>query len=480
MKQFLSRMSVAVVAFLLMLLPLSAGAVAQESSVATDPLLLVMDASGSMNADAGNGQTRIDAAKEALRRVVAELPDGHPVGLRVYGHRVSSNAPAAEGCVDTELIQPVGPLDRASMTAAIDGFNASGYTPIGLSLQQAAQDLPVEAGSRTVVLVSDGIDTCAPPDPCQVARDLAAEGIALTVQTVGFQVDADARAQLQCIADATGGSYLDVDDAGSLADQLAAITSRAVRDFASDGQQVTGGAGISDAPLLEAGTYADTILTSEQLFYAVDVEEGQQLGVTASIAIGDSDWGGPFSFAEVQVLGPRGNEFFIGGQPHRGHDVNVPQSTRTITLGATSQVVGETSNTTATRETGTYYIRVTLDDGNAAVREFPMELIVTVDQIVEPAPTATPTPTPEPTSTPEPTPTPEQEPVPTGTPSAAPTPTGQAPINVAPVSDGSGGGWSLVAAAGVGVLFGFVLGAAAASAFRRTPPPHSGQSGHGA
>src|SRR5699024_4759075 len=53
-------------------------------------LLLVLDASGSMAEDAGGGQTRIEAAKDALRTVVDELPDDAEVGLRVYGSDVFS------------------------------------------------------------------------------------------------------------------------------------------------------------------------------------------------------------------------------------------------------------------------------------------------------------------------------------------------------------------------------------------------------
>src|SRR5699024_12797272 len=49
-----------------------------ESDTASDTdgagkLLLVLDASGSMAEDAGGGQTRIQAAKDALRTVVDEL-----------------------------------------------------------------------------------------------------------------------------------------------------------------------------------------------------------------------------------------------------------------------------------------------------------------------------------------------------------------------------------------------------------------------
>ena len=91
------------------------------------------------------------------------------------------------------------------MKSAIERVQARGWTPVGSSLRAAEQDLPA-SGERTVVLVSDGIDSCAPPDPCDVARELARRGTHLTVHTIGFQIDGQARAQLQCIAEATGGT----------------------------------------------------------------------------------------------------------------------------------------------------------------------------------------------------------------------------------------------------------------------------------
>jgi Ca-activated chloride channel family protein len=131
----------------------------------TGAMVLIMDASGSMNELDADGQPLIDGAKQALRGVVEALPDDTNVGLRIYGHRFP-NTDRANGCQDTELIHPVQPLDRAAMLTAIDGYQALGFTPIGLSLEEALTDLPLE-GPRSIVLVSDGEDTCAPPDPCR-------------------------------------------------------------------------------------------------------------------------------------------------------------------------------------------------------------------------------------------------------------------------------------------------------------------------
>lgn len=239
-------------------------------------LLLIMDASGSMNETDDNGVRLIDGAKQALNGVVDALPEGTPVGLRVYGHRVP-NTDRARGCEDTELIQPVEPLDPAAMKQTIASFEARGFTPIGYSLQQAANDLPPE-GPRTIVLVSDGEDTCAPPPPCEVARDLVAQGIDVKIETVGFfiQDNQQAQSELQCIAEETGGTYRRADDSAELVEELETISAREARAFVAQGQQATGAPTPMDAETIDPGTrYTDTVLGFETNYYRFKVQEGQ-------------------------------------------------------------------------------------------------------------------------------------------------------------------------------------------------------------
>ena len=65
---------------------------APSSDEKAPALLLILDASGSMKADDGSGRAKVAASKDALNQMVDALPDGAPVGLRVYGHRVSNAA----------------------------------------------------------------------------------------------------------------------------------------------------------------------------------------------------------------------------------------------------------------------------------------------------------------------------------------------------------------------------------------------------
>ena len=90
------------------------------------------------------------------------------------------------------------------------------------------------------MLVTDGGDNCAPPDPCKAAEEVAKRGVEMSISVVGFQVNDRVRRQLRCIAAAGGGSYVDVGDADQLGDELAALLSRAFRSYEPTGTQVEG------------------------------------------------------------------------------------------------------------------------------------------------------------------------------------------------------------------------------------------------
>ena len=277
-------------------------AAAQPSDPEDPPaLLLILDSSGSMQGAAGDGRTKLAAAKEALVTLVDDLPEEVNVGLRVYGHRVP-NTNKARGCKDTELVLPVGPLDRAGAKRQIRSFGATGFTPIGLSLREGAKDLPPE-GKRTIVLVSDGIDTCAPPDPCKVARRIVARGIDLRIDTVGFQVDPAARRQLRCIARAGKGTYVDVTSASELTGRLRQLSIRALRRYEAAGLEVEGGDGPGDAPALLPGQYVDGIPVEGEEWYAVYLDAGQVLKASATFVGQGSRPGGPINTMEATVFG---------------------------------------------------------------------------------------------------------------------------------------------------------------------------------
>jgi hypothetical protein len=141
--------------------------------------------------------------------------------LWVYGHQ----SPTSEhNCKDIEAMvgfDAVG-ANRGQVLNKAQSVNARGYTPLTDSIRLAAADVGKEPGARAVVLVSDGKETCA-GDPCAAAKALADADAKLVIHTIGFNVDAAARYQLQCIARVARGTYSDATGAGDLASKLGAV-----------------------------------------------------------------------------------------------------------------------------------------------------------------------------------------------------------------------------------------------------------------
>lgn len=255
---------VPVLAALLGLLLVMAGSVAPARAEGfntgrTAPSMLVFDASGSMRAEDVDGRSRMDVAKEAVSGLVPLLPEDASVGLMTYGNSDPQTAASQEaGCQDVKLLVEPDGLDSDRLLQEIDAVQPSGYTPIGLSLRKATEALP-EAEMRSIVLVSDGIDECDGPPPCEVAGELAQAHPEMRIHTIGFKAEQAARDELACIAEATGGTVADASDADTLRDELLIKMTRAIQGYSSAGSPITGGTTLEEAVDLVPGSYLDVL-----------------------------------------------------------------------------------------------------------------------------------------------------------------------------------------------------------------------------
>ncbi|MEU3725495.1 VWA domain-containing protein [Streptomyces sp. NPDC031705] len=242
---------------------------------------LVLDVSGSMRATDIDGQSRMAAAKQAFNEVLDAVPDEVRLGIRTLGATYPGEDRAL-GCKDTKQLYPVGTVNRTEAKTAVATLAPTGWTPIGPALQAAAQDLDGGNATRRIVLITDGEDTCAPLDPCEVARDIAAKGIHLVVDTLGLVPDAKTRAQLTCIAEATGGTYTSVTHTAELSGRVRQLVDRAADPVATP-VATEGAKQCEGAPLLKAGLYSDRETFGEHRWYRVEVRPGQELRASVSI-----------------------------------------------------------------------------------------------------------------------------------------------------------------------------------------------------
>ncbi len=190
------------------------------ASAATVNVELVFDSSGSMAQEITPGVTRIDAAKDVLNDVIDAIPEreGVNVGFRVYGHEGSNQEEdREESCRSTDLVVPIDGINKAALRDAVARYEPVGWTPITLSLQEAAQDFsaPGENEANAIVLVTDGLETCG-GDPCEAASALAEGDVSVTTYVIGFGLTQEEQGTLQCIADAGGGLNLGAGSAEEL------------------------------------------------------------------------------------------------------------------------------------------------------------------------------------------------------------------------------------------------------------------------
>ncbi|MCH0542856.1 VWA domain-containing protein [Streptomyces sp. MUM 203J] len=242
---------------------------------------LVLDVSGSMRTRDIDGQSRMAAAKQAFNEVLDAVPPEVRLGIRTLGADYPGKD-RKEGCKDTRQLYPVGPLDRTEAKTAIATLAPTGWTPIGPALLGAAEDLEGGDATRRIVLITDGEDTCAPLDPCEVAREIAAKGIHLTIDTLGLVPDAKTRAQLVCIAEATGGTYTSVQHSDELSERVSQLVDRAAKPTVTP--VATEGAGrCAQAPVLQPGLYTDREEFGQHRFYRVELLPGQELRASVSV-----------------------------------------------------------------------------------------------------------------------------------------------------------------------------------------------------
>ena len=182
--------------------------------LAEERAMLVLDASGSMWGQI-DGKAKIDIARESLKTLLASWPQDRAVGLVVYGHRKKDD------CNDIETLIPVGTVDASKMAATVDALTPIGKTPLSAAVKHAAEALKYTEEKATVILISDGVETCN-LDPCALGAELEKLGVDFTAHVIGFDVlKTEEQKGLRCLAENTGGKFISAANASELNAALA-------------------------------------------------------------------------------------------------------------------------------------------------------------------------------------------------------------------------------------------------------------------
>ena len=123
-----------------------------SSTVSAQNIVVLLDDSASMKQPlrSNSSITKIDAAKQALLTILERAPEDSQVGVMVLnGHR------------GHEWVIPLGPINKARLTAKVNRIRPGGGTPLGESMKSATDALLAlrnqeHYGDYRLLIVTDG------------------------------------------------------------------------------------------------------------------------------------------------------------------------------------------------------------------------------------------------------------------------------------------------------------------------------------
>lgn len=289
---------------------------------AADDVVIVYDASGSMWGQI-DGTSKIEIARDVLTGLVNDWDKDTNLGLVAYGHRSEGD------CTDIETLIAPGPLHKSDFIETVNVIKPVGKTPISAAVQQAAELMSYRDSSSTVVLISDGVETCN-ADPCALSAELAKQGTNFTAHVVGFDLKEEENANLSCIAENTGGVFVPASNAAELHGALDQIQS------AMDLKSVTPEPELEEPPPPEVTVLGPAQATTGAAF--------------------DVSWSKTIDPRDMVAIVPTGSD----------------EGTRATYLRTEERTEGSLK---APAEPGLYEIRYILDVGRKTLASIPLEVV---------------------------------------------------------------------------------------------------------
>ncbi len=156
----------------------------------------------------GPGPDRMRVARDASLDLVDVLPPEVAISLMTF-----------DDCTRHRRYGPFDDAERGSLRSRIRGLDATGGTPLAHTIRSV---IDATAAGRSpdqpinVVVFSDGDDSCD-GDPCAAAREVRSAMPYAPISVVAISADLD---RLRCVADITGGLFLQPDSAARIGDAM--------------------------------------------------------------------------------------------------------------------------------------------------------------------------------------------------------------------------------------------------------------------
>ncbi|WP_201403144.1 VWA domain-containing protein [Kaistia sp. 32K] len=192
---------------------------ATSLSVLADDVMLVLDASASMAGKLGRDR-KIDLVADSIEAAVADFPTEARIGMLAFGSKSKTS------CTDASVIVKPQRNGNEAVTAAAAKLQPRGKAPLAVAVERAANALDYKSARATVIVFVDKVEACD-ANPCVLAESLAGRAKDLTVEVIGLGLDDKEIEQVACLADKTGGKFINAKDGTDVAGGLAAALAAA-------------------------------------------------------------------------------------------------------------------------------------------------------------------------------------------------------------------------------------------------------------
>lgn len=179
-----------------------------------DDVMLVVDSSASMAGKLGR-DLKSDLVADAILTAVTDFPTEARIGLLAFGYKTKTS------CNDAELLVRPQTDGNDLVAAAAASLKPRGKAPLAVALDRAANALDYQHQRATLVLFVDKVEACD-ADPCVMVEALKSKAKDLTIEVLGLGLEQDDVDRLSCIAEKTGGHFLNAMDGTDLDGGLAA------------------------------------------------------------------------------------------------------------------------------------------------------------------------------------------------------------------------------------------------------------------
>lgn len=173
------------------------------------------------------GVSRINAARTMIEEQLAALDSSVPVGLVAYGNGI-------DGCDSSRLYAPVELANRVNIQKAVRLMHPAGNTPIAQSLRMVRERMLPEIGDATIVLISDGAESCG-GNPELEARKLVIDHPGTRLHIIGMSIEKKELPGFRVLARHGRGRFFDTQTYTDFARAIRLVSDPSFREIEQPG-----------------------------------------------------------------------------------------------------------------------------------------------------------------------------------------------------------------------------------------------------